>query len=286
VDAHVTLPGLEAWVFAVPHANAASGGDVHFVSSCGSGRITRMMLADVAGHGERVAQTARDLRRLMQRFMNQVDQRSILRELNRAYGELSTTGRFATTLVTTFFAPTRQLSICNAGHPPPLLYRKARDQWRFLDDQIESPDVINTPLGILDDVTYEQFVTELDPGDLLFCYTDSLPESHSRDGTMLDAVGLLRAVESLNTRDASTFIPRLLEKLPILGTASDDDVTLMLFHATGEREAAPLGQRLRANLRMLRMLVRRDGPFPWPEFDLRNLGGAVLRPLSRVGKRR
>ena len=51
VDASVELPGMDAWVYSVPFGNSQTGGDVHFVSSCGSGRVYRMMIADVSGHG-------------------------------------------------------------------------------------------------------------------------------------------------------------------------------------------------------------------------------------------
>ena len=72
------VPGLEVWVYAVPFANAAAGGDVHVVSSCGTGRIARLMVADVAGHGEEVAETARTLRGLIRRYMNHIDQRQFV----------------------------------------------------------------------------------------------------------------------------------------------------------------------------------------------------------------
>jgi serine phosphatase RsbU (regulator of sigma subunit) len=45
---------------------------------------------------------------------------------------LSRQGTFATAIVTTFFAPSRRLMICNAGHPRPLLYRAATKQWELL----------------------------------------------------------------------------------------------------------------------------------------------------------
>src|SRR6476659_5173179 len=75
VDTALAVPGLQVWVYAVPFANASAGGDVHFVSSCGTGRIARLLVADVAGHGEAVADTARTLRGLIRRFMNHIDQR-------------------------------------------------------------------------------------------------------------------------------------------------------------------------------------------------------------------
>ena len=55
---NVTLPGLGAWVYSRPYQQAESGGDVYYVSNCATGRITRLMLADVSGHGSAVAKIA------------------------------------------------------------------------------------------------------------------------------------------------------------------------------------------------------------------------------------
>ena len=41
------MPGLRVWLFSRPHANARTGGDVCSLLSCASGRITRLLLADV-----------------------------------------------------------------------------------------------------------------------------------------------------------------------------------------------------------------------------------------------
>src|SRR3954471_1641077 len=82
VDTALRVPGLDVWVYAVPYKNAAAGGDVHFVSSCGTGRIARLMVADVAGHGEAVADTARTLRQLIRRYMNHIDQRRFVSSMN------------------------------------------------------------------------------------------------------------------------------------------------------------------------------------------------------------
>ena len=47
----VSTPGLDAWVYSMPHEGAEQGGDVHYVSLCGGGIITRLIVADVSGHG-------------------------------------------------------------------------------------------------------------------------------------------------------------------------------------------------------------------------------------------
>src|SRR6202051_94856 len=47
----VEMGGLDAWVYSRPFGDARRGGDVYYASSCATGRITRLLLADVAGHG-------------------------------------------------------------------------------------------------------------------------------------------------------------------------------------------------------------------------------------------
>src|SRR6204780_4498925 len=125
----IEMGGLDAWVYSKPFGQAQRGGDVYYASSCATGRISRLLLADVSGHGTSVASTAADLRTLMRRFVNRLDQKEFVQLLNDQFTALSSHGRFATAVVTTFFAPTRRLSLCNAGHPRPLLYRPAARTW-------------------------------------------------------------------------------------------------------------------------------------------------------------
>src|SRR5271155_4874904 len=113
----VALGGLDASVFSKPYGEAQRGGDVYYASSCATGRITRLLLADVSGHGNSVANTAADLRTLMRRFVNRLDQTEFVSLLNRQFAEMSEGGTYATAVVTTFFAPSSRLTICNAGHP-------------------------------------------------------------------------------------------------------------------------------------------------------------------------
>src|SRR5438874_1685453 len=133
VDASVTMAGLDAWVYCKPYQDADGGGDVYYVSSCATGRITRLLVADVSGHGAAVCDTAASLRTLMRRYINFLDQTKFVRAMNGQFVTLSKAGCFATAVVTTFFAPTNHLTLCNAGHPPPLLYRAATGQWTFLE---------------------------------------------------------------------------------------------------------------------------------------------------------
>src|SRR5580692_6613448 len=115
----VEMGGLDAWVYSKPFGHAEHGGDVYYASSCATGRITRLLLADVAGHGLSVASTAANLRTLMRRFVNRLDQNEFVRLLNQQFTALSKDGAFATAVVATFFEPSRVMTVCNAGHPRP-----------------------------------------------------------------------------------------------------------------------------------------------------------------------
>jgi hypothetical protein len=104
VDTAVSLPGLDAWIYSRPFKSDA-GGDVHYVSSCATGRITRLLVADVCGHGQAVASIAIQLRTLMRRFVNHIDQTRFVESMNRHFAEMAEAGSFATAVVNTYFAP-------------------------------------------------------------------------------------------------------------------------------------------------------------------------------------
>ena len=62
IESSASTPGLEIFVSSRPYHGERRGGDVHYVSLCAGGVVTRLMLADIAGHGEIVASAARTLR--------------------------------------------------------------------------------------------------------------------------------------------------------------------------------------------------------------------------------
>ena len=96
VERSASTPGLDLWVWSRPYQQTGGGGDVHYVSLCGGGLITRLILADVSGHGASVADMARSLRDLMRRNINSKSQSRFVRDLNRQFTELAKMSRFAT----------------------------------------------------------------------------------------------------------------------------------------------------------------------------------------------
>jgi phosphoserine phosphatase RsbU/P len=287
-DSSVRLTGLDAWVYCRPYAASSAGGDVYYVSSCATGRITRMLVADVSGHGESVSAMAVVLRDLMRRHVNHHDQVKFVRRMNEAFVHQSKLGTFATAVVSTYFSPTRTLMLCNAGHPPPLIWRQADQRWEFVEnDREETEELANVPLGIADLVEYEQFEVTLAPGDRVICYTDSLPEARLADGRLLGMQALLAIANEVDGTDAQTLIPRLLAMIETRcgRMIAGDDITVLLFAANIEREHTPLTNRVLAPWRIIRgtlgAIVRGSMRFPLPDLRVRNVLGAMIPPLER-----
>jgi phosphoserine phosphatase RsbU/P len=291
-DRAVTVPGLDAWVYSKPHGDSDLGGDVYYVSACATGRITRILIADVAGHGSGVADIATNLRSLMRRFVNYIDQTRFVKSMNEQFTAMSQANCFATAVVATYFSPTGEISLCNAGHPPPLLYRAKDRKWSLLvEDESQTHSSGNIPLGILDMTDYEHFEIALEKGDQILCYTDALMESHDAAGEMLGTQGLLNLANSVTvTEDGKSFVAGLLSTIAAQNPQNlhDDDVTMMLFRANGEALRVPFFRRAAAPLRVIAAMIR--SPFtgervPLPEFSLANLGGAMFYSLSRRAKK-
>ena len=235
VERSVSTPGLDLWVFSRPFHGAQRGGDVYYVTLCGGGVITRIVVADVSGHGDSVAEFSTSLRSLLRKNINQKSQKRLVEKLNRQFAEMAGMQRFATAIVMTYLASRDRLSICNAGHPRPLYYRASEGTWSLLSQElVDHEGAANLPLGLDDQTSYQTFDVELERGDLLAFYTDALSEAADPAGTLLGEDGLLEAARRLDRSDwrPGTIGPALLERVARHRDhrSAEDDVTLVILH--------------------------------------------------------
>ncbi len=243
VENNATSRGLEAWIFSEPYHGESNGGDVHYMSLCVGGIVTRMVLADVSGHGSEVAETSKALRRLLRKFMNSKSQDRLVAAINREFTALEECSRFATAVVLTFLSHKQRLMVTNAGHPNPLFFSKSTGQWNFLCDSATSDDSeyeespSNLPLGILDSTAYTKFSLPIHEGDMLILYTDAFVEAMNGDGKQFGEAGLKAAVEAISADlTCAEYGQRLRQAVAeyTSGVSSDDETLIVLRFGRGK----------------------------------------------------
>jgi phosphoserine phosphatase RsbU/P len=250
VESRVRTPGLDLWVYSRPFEGDEQGGDVHFVTLCGGGIITRIVVADVSGHGSAVAEFSSMLRSLLRKHINHKSQARLVERLNREFAEMARMRRFATAVVATYLTSTDELSVSNAGHPRPLRYRAEDGSWSVLTQEPAGHGPLaNLPLGLDDDTRYGTSRVKLGRGDFVLFYTDALIEAADASGQLLGETGLLAAARGLDPADRSppSIGRSLLDAVARhRGPApANDDVTLVVLrHDASSSPRLGLGEKL------------------------------------------
>lgn len=232
VDMPVSLPGISGCVRSIP-CQSRVGGDIHYISTCGSGVMSRFAIADVVGHGADVESVSSHAHQLLRQFMNAIDHRAALETLN---DRLSSMGLDAltTAAVFTFFPPTRTLSFSYAGHPPAWFYSRALQRWFRLELRPPSVsgelDEVNFPLAVSDETLYSIDQIKVMPGDRLVVISDGLTDALDDSREIFGS----RRVETILNRFASLNSSELVETLltalaDFCGVErfSHDDVTII-----------------------------------------------------------
>lgn len=234
VDKSFEAPGLDLYVFSAPYQSSKTGGgDIYYCTSCASGRITRMLLADVAGHGESASKLAIVLRDLLRDNVNTISQEHFIEAMNREFGKVAEESCFATAVVATFFEPTGRFTFGLAGHPHPIYYQAAKRSWSHLVSQgLRDDEIGNMPLGMLDHSIYTGHSIATQQGDMFLLYSDAFMEAVDRDGNQLGILGLVRILNQWNQPDPIDVIPFLWTEIQSLSDKNllDDDATIFLGH--------------------------------------------------------
>ena len=233
VSQALELPGLTGWLHSEPTEESSQGGDVHYVSVCSKGVLTRLALADVSGHGQSAGSVAVLLRGLIRKHIDTWDQSELMRELNNSLNNRVTNSQYASAVLFAYYKPTRELVFTNAGHPPALWYHAATKTWDWLESATPLAHLIEgLPLGLIDGTDYVQVAVRLEPDDLLVLYTDGITESHN--GEMLGRNGLLAIAQNLPIGEPAQIAERLTARLQeFRGTRPpDDDVTFCILRQT------------------------------------------------------
>ncbi len=228
VDCDVCTTGITASIYS-NSCDGLQGGDIYYVTVCNNELLTRVMLADLRGHGEQVSQLSAWIYEALRESMNTLDGASVLKSLNhilfgRGFGAITT----ATVL--SFYTVNSKLYFCYAGHPPALLRKRSGQAWQRLLSA-SAHDRANLPLGILPSTEYDQDTVSLQSGDRLAIYTDGVTESFSETEEEFGEERLCALLERSRDEEISAIKHRLTDALNehTGGAARSDDLTLMLI---------------------------------------------------------
>lgn len=102
----------------------------------------------------------------------------IMREVNRRLNENNEEMMFITSFLCILDLITGELSYVNAGHNPPLIYKKKTQNYQYIKNDA---DLV---LAVMEDTDYQEHTLWLEPGDKLFLYTDGVTDAMNEQGTM------------------------------------------------------------------------------------------------------
>jgi sigma-B regulation protein RsbU (phosphoserine phosphatase) len=224
-DVSVLLAGIRGECYALPYAGHKEGGDIHFLSVCGISILSKVVLADVSGHGVESAEVARIIHTALVENIDAHDNSSMLEQVNAAFLQRRTGDfRFTTMASLIFDSRDRSLVYAYAGHPS--ILRGNRETRRFSPLTPDRGERGGIPLGVLPGSRYVQHAVQLIPGDVLVLYTDAFSEARDGDGGMLGEEGLARILEGAPSLDPPALKRHLLDAV---GTDLNDDATLIIL---------------------------------------------------------
>jgi phosphoserine phosphatase RsbU/P len=215
------LPGLSIACRCTPATHV--GGDYYDFFPRGE-ELLDFIMADVSGHSVGAAlimvETRSVLRAQMQAARSTAE---VLRVLNQLLHEdLSRAELFITMFCGKFDLATRRLSYANAGHTKPLLFRAGA--WEELDAD-------GLILGVERDVGFEEKSVRLNPGDLLFLYTDGIIEAERGSGEQFGVERLTGMLSSMLEEKPGRIIDRVLQAVTLFTAPLplQDDISMVVM---------------------------------------------------------
>ena len=142
---------------------------------------------------------------------------AIVDMMNSNLCEENAEGYFVTMFVGILDLATGRLDYCNAGHEAPLLSGHLLPVRR------------NKPIGALSDWHFEGQEAQMQPGDMLFLYTDGLSEARNQTGKRFGRAHVAELVGEQTCDTAQQLVQLMAQEIHryAAGTEQSDDITLM-----------------------------------------------------------
>ncbi|MFA4859631.1 SpoIIE family protein phosphatase [Methanoregula sp.] len=150
-----------------------------------------------------------------------------VRWVNRMLFDDGRSGMFITLFYGVLDPVQRSFTYVNSGHNPPVLIKKNGGKARYL----ECGDIA---LGVLETVRAESHELTLEPGDLLFMYTDGVTEAFNAEDVEFGEERMVAYLEKNRSCTATAIMEGLLAEIrQFTGEApQSDDITLLVLRVT------------------------------------------------------
>lgn len=147
-----------------------------------------------------------------------------IRQANELICRDSTSGMFVTLFYAVLDTRWKHLRYVNAGHNPPLLFRKGLEEVR----QLKTGGIA---LGIAPHIDLREASIDLLPGDTLVMYTDGITEAINDRNELFGLERLVQTIRSNGTLSAKGLVEKIQDDVLRFagGEPQFDDITLMVL---------------------------------------------------------
>ena len=188
-------------------------------------------IGDVSGKGIPAALLMASLRAYLrgaQTIHHQADLTAVMRNLNMLVYESSAANRYATFFYGELDVPTRVLTYVNAGHNPPMVFRRTAN-----GGDVVRLDTGGPVIGLIEHCVYQQGTVSLTAGDVLVAYTDGISEAMNAANEEWGEDRMMAAVGPKRAAPAATLIDVLMNAADtfVAGAPQHDDMTLLIVRA-------------------------------------------------------
>lgn len=201
------------------------GGDYLDIITDSSGNVG-LTVADAMGKGVPGAFIMLIARTIF-RFITtgQLDPGKVLSLLNRQFvQELENLDTFVTQFYGVYNPTTRIFTYGNAGHNPPILYRKSRGETDLLLGK-------GMALGIKGGIDYESYTIQLEPGDILIIYSDGLSDHRNSQNKSFGVYRIMETIEKYKEYSADGICTGILNTVLTYSAEQTDDLSFMILKA-------------------------------------------------------
>jgi phosphoserine phosphatase RsbU/P len=180
-------------------------------------------LGDVSGKGTAAALYGAVAIGIMRSLAPQkLQPAEMLKQMNQLVGERRIEGRFMTACFATWQKGRQKLRVANAGQSQPLLYK---------DGRCDKVQLTGFPLGIFEEVSYEEWGVTLASGDILVFHSDGLAETANKEGQFFGTGRLRKLIEQHHELSATELADLLLREVDWFADSAPlaDDRTLVVL---------------------------------------------------------